>query len=304
MDNNKLTKTEERQPLKTLLPQLYNSQKTLRETGLLEQAPKSIQLAVQSDSPALSVLKRECGKDIVKVAVGVVLKEMFSLTLSPAASNAPAIASMAGMIIENFYFLKFDEIVFAINKGINAGYTGEAGKHFGHINYQQISEWLNAYNIESAQVIADLRDAQHEKYKSPHFANEYMSALPPETIRMIGEKSERDSRNGNKREMSWNEVNEAMEDNSKFIQVEKHGKNFKTKRLLELETEAQEKKWERTLAVVRKELETRITFSIKSLAGKIASGNVDFTPEELQIQANHPMELEMELKRVNNNPKQ
>lgn len=50
--------------------------------------------------------------------------------------------------------LRVEEIIYALNKGINGGY----GKVFGHLNYIQIADWLNEYDAERTLAIQQMND--------------------------------------------------------------------------------------------------------------------------------------------------
>lgn len=77
------------------------------------------------------------------------LSEVFSLTLSPA--NPDQLAAMARQIRTNFWQFRLEEVTYVLNRGINGGY----GKMFGHLNYVQISEWLQIYDLDREDLIIE-----------------------------------------------------------------------------------------------------------------------------------------------------
>jgi hypothetical protein len=95
---------------------------------------------------------KEIGHIKVEAAVINLLRQIFALTLSSA--NAEQLMAMAVQIRTNFWMLKFEEVMFALNKGINGGY----GKIFGNLSYVQLAEWLNTYLDEDRLIaVTDMR---------------------------------------------------------------------------------------------------------------------------------------------------
>ena len=123
-----------------------------KNTELLTLTPKSPTEALSLTSAQLSVVVKEIGHIKVEAAVINLLRQIFALTLSSA--NAEQLMSMAVQIRTNFWMLKFEEVMFALNKGINGGY----GKIFGNLSYVQLAEWLNTYLDEDRlRAVTDMR---------------------------------------------------------------------------------------------------------------------------------------------------
>lgn len=81
------------------------------------------------------------------IAITRLLRECFALTLSPA--TAGQLAAMASQIRNNFYFLRFEEVQYVLNKGINSHY-GVSNKNLA---YDTISFWLTEYQ-ETERLLA------------------------------------------------------------------------------------------------------------------------------------------------------
>lgn len=137
--------------MKTLLPI------SKQNSGLLATAHSSAIDAIRSNKNQLSGLVKQCGEFQVDAAIIVLLNEVFELTASPIKD----LSGMATMIRKNFILLRFEEVVFALNKGINGGY----GKVFGHLSYVQISEWLNIYMDTDRAEAVDLMAMERQGEK-------------------------------------------------------------------------------------------------------------------------------------------
>ena len=94
---------------------------------------------IRSNVNCLSGIAKHCGKDATDMAISRLLRELFTLTLSPATPEQ--LIKMASHIRENFYFLRFEEVQYVLNKGINGAY-GYANKNLA---YDTISFWLTEY---------------------------------------------------------------------------------------------------------------------------------------------------------------
>lgn len=129
------------------------------ETGqisnsLLEKSAQSPIEAIRSNPNQISGLIKLCGSEQIDLVILALLNEVFGLTNSPMVN----MNSMAVLVRKNFWMLRVEEIVFALNKGINGGY----GKIFGHLSYVTISEWLNLYiDTDRAQTV-DSRNAEKQ----------------------------------------------------------------------------------------------------------------------------------------------
>lgn len=100
-------------------------------------APTSALEAIRANKNQLSGLVKQSGSGSVDVALILLLNQIFSLTLSPVTNLQP----FAVMIRRNFWDLRFEEIQYALVKGISGGY----GKVYGHLSYPIIAEWLQTY---------------------------------------------------------------------------------------------------------------------------------------------------------------
>lgn len=123
-----------KQDISKLLPQLQNGMELLPMFKT-----KTALEVIRSNKNCLSGLSKLSGKMATDMALMRLLKEVFSLTLSPASDHQ--LASMASQIRENFYFLRFEEIQYVFNKGINSHY-GVSNKNLA---YDTISFWLTEY---------------------------------------------------------------------------------------------------------------------------------------------------------------
>lgn len=89
----------------------------------------------------------------------VALNEVFSLTNSPMMD----MSGMAAMIRshERFRMLRFEEVLFALKKGINNGY----GKIYGNLSYQHISEWIETYMDTDRAAAVDMRNQERQGHR-------------------------------------------------------------------------------------------------------------------------------------------
>ena len=129
--------------------------------AILTSTPKTATDAINSTSDALSVCIKQNGTLSVDFALINILRQIFELTLSPI--NADQLTAIAVQIRTNFWMLKFEEVMFALNKGINGGY----GKIFGNLSYVQLAEWLNTYLDEDRlRAVTDMRIKEHSQLTS------------------------------------------------------------------------------------------------------------------------------------------
>ena len=129
--------------------------------AILTSTPKTATDAINSTSDALSVCIKQNGTLSVDFALINILRQIFELTLSPI--NADQLTAIAVQIRTNFWMLKFEEVMFALNKGINGGY----GKIFGNLSYVQLAEWLNIYLDEDRlRAVTDMRIKEHSQLTS------------------------------------------------------------------------------------------------------------------------------------------
>ena len=132
-----------------------------KHTAILTLTPKTPTEALSLTSAPLSVVVKEIGSVHVDIATINLLGQIFALTLSSA--NAEQLMAMAVQIRTNFWMLKFEEVMFALNKGINGGY----GKIFGNLSYVQLAEWLNIYLDEDRlRAVTDMRIKEHSQLTS------------------------------------------------------------------------------------------------------------------------------------------
>jgi hypothetical protein len=259
------------------------------KTDLLRAAHKTAIEAFQESDKQLSFLSKECGDAAIQALISLLLKKVFSLTLTPV--NKTQLVQMAGEIQSSFWMLRFDEIVFALKSGIN----GDYGEVYGHINYQHVAKWLNKYIDGRGQMIENIRDKKHERATSPAEAIEYLKLIPSEHIEKIAIKAEEHPM---RVKTPTADVRKNLDDGAKLVFLEKHGTKMKLERLVELRDEAEVNGWKRTMDHVNTLLKKATSFTIKAIAKKIAAGITDFTPSELQAQKNYPKELEIELKLI------
>jgi hypothetical protein len=127
-----------------------------KHTAILTLTPKTPTEALSLTSAPLSVVVKEIGSVHVDIATINLLGQIFALTLSPV--NAEQLMAIAVQIRTNFWMLKFEEVIFALNKGINGGY----GKIFGNLSYIHLAEWLNTYLDEDRlSAVTDMRIKEH-----------------------------------------------------------------------------------------------------------------------------------------------
>ena len=150
-----IEKQDHQSPTKNYLQQLSS------DMAILTSTPKTATDALNSTSDALSVCIKQNGTLSVDFALINILRQIFELTLSPI--NADQLTAIAVQIRTNFWMLKFEEVMFALNKGINGGY----GKIFGNLSYVQLAEWLNTYLDEDRlRAVTDMRIKEHSHLTS------------------------------------------------------------------------------------------------------------------------------------------
>ena len=132
-----------------------------KHTAILTLTPKTPTEALSLTSAPLSVVVKEIGSVHVDIATINLLGQIFAITISPV--NAVQLMSIAVQIRTNFWMLKFEEVMFALNKGINGGY----GKIFGNLSYIHLAEWLNTYlDDDRLKAVTDMRIKEHSQLTS------------------------------------------------------------------------------------------------------------------------------------------
>jgi hypothetical protein len=107
---------------------------------LLPLAPINLPIdCILADEPQLSLLTKNGGAIAVEAMLARILLEVSDLVSCN--WSASAIALYAATMRQNFWHLRFDEIAYVLNRGVNGGY----GKIYGSLSYAMIGDWLNTY---------------------------------------------------------------------------------------------------------------------------------------------------------------
>lgn len=286
------------QPIMKYLPQFCDETGAVKKSGALVKAHKTALGAFKSNEMQLSGLSKNCGAMYVQAVISLVLKEVFDLTLSPV--NADQLAAMAEEIQSNFWMLKFEEIVFALKKGINGGYE----KIYGHVNYQHVSSWIDSYMTERTIAISNDRDKNHLAKTSIHESVQALAGLPQEAVELIGKDADDNTAKTKVPELTKEEIQKRLADGARLVQFDRFKKHLSVTRLQEWMEEAKENNWKDTMSAINGQLKLVLSFSVRALAKKIRAGITEFTPTELQLHLNNSKELEIELKRLSNEVKE
>jgi hypothetical protein len=145
-----------KQPIKNLLPQLSH-------VTLLPLVHKTALEAINANENQISGLIKHSSLVEVEIAVARLLREIFELTLSPATTSQ--IAAMASKLCSSptFKLLRFEEIAYALNKGIDGGY----GRDNKNLAYQSLADWLTEYmEVERWKAVEEYRIKKHSEVLS------------------------------------------------------------------------------------------------------------------------------------------
>lgn len=149
--NNQLQKTD-KVALQILLP---NYSATM---PILSRIPATAIEAINSNENQISGLVKNCGAIVIDAMILLLLEELLKLTNSPVGN----LSNMAISIRQNFWDLRFEEIVFALNKGINSGY----GMSHKNLAYETFSFWLTEYKeVDRPRAAIEAAEIKHGQNK-------------------------------------------------------------------------------------------------------------------------------------------
>lgn len=120
---------------------------------LLAQSGLTIEKA--NISPQISKLRNE-NKANLKIIVAKIINEV--CLLLQLEINPDQKVFCANMIIQEFWYLKIDDIVLCFKNGVNNHY----GKIYGKFNYETMTEWLTQYDKQKANWNEDGHTALKE----------------------------------------------------------------------------------------------------------------------------------------------
>jgi len=121
------------------------------------------------DSPQVALLAKRSAVSL-SVRISAILIDMMSLaTCSWTSDGIPAVVQM---IVDNYWYFRYDELLYAIKKGLSGSY----GKIYGQVNYTTMADWFNQYwDGERAQTMEQIRIKKHsEAMKTKEVSAEVM----------------------------------------------------------------------------------------------------------------------------------
>lgn len=266
-----------------MLPQLQSA------TGLLKTAPQTAIDAFICNNNKIAGLTKQCGPIAVELALVRLLKEVFTLTLSPVTPDQ--LAAMAEEIRTSYYYLGFEEIILALKNGINGKYE----KIYGHINYQHIASWMHGFERERVESIQNYRDNSHEAVTSRGNAIDYLASLPEESLKQIAVMSEKLSAEKTT-ELSKEEINHRLRDGERLVQFDKHKDKIQTFRVVEIMEEADENDWFRTWLSASRELDSRINIPVRDFIDRVYDLQDTSADDDMRFMERYKPELFIQLK--------
>lgn len=117
---------------------------------------------VSKEATALTISDAICGTQISflsksegeMIAVGLVSKLILELSVFfNTTFNADGVKMIAQMIVRQYWYMKFEEVVLIFRDAI----AGKYGKVYGQLSFAQIMEWIE----------------KHEQNRNEHFENEH-----------------------------------------------------------------------------------------------------------------------------------
>lgn len=131
---------------------------------MLSLAPKTALEALTSNPNQLSGISKHVGAPMVEALLTKLLHNAFSLTATHFSPDQ--LAMMAAQIRTAFWMLRMEEIIYAINKGVN----GQYGKVFGNLTYIHISEWINLYIAQERDTAIHQQRVNEQKEAQKDFS--------------------------------------------------------------------------------------------------------------------------------------
>lgn len=115
-------------------------------------------------TPQLSRLKRESIEDLAEILTRLLfyINSLINLPVSQKLNTAQ-ITLLTVEIIEKYWYMKFDELVYVLREGS----AGKFSKLYGRLDTEIVHSWFTAYETgERQRLIDDEAYAQHLEYKS------------------------------------------------------------------------------------------------------------------------------------------
>lgn len=101
--------------------------------------------------------------EILITAISAMIESIYTLVNVGKQINEHAIIKLAEMIIENYWYLKIDEIDLVFKNGI----TGKYGKIYDRVDASVIFDWLHQYDV-SDECISIYEDEASDFKKREH----------------------------------------------------------------------------------------------------------------------------------------
>ncbi len=115
----------------------------------------------KSPSCSISVMRKEFGLMKVQAFVGKMIIDVAMFFNVGKMINEIQVASVANLIIEEYYYLKPDDFKLCFNRAKK----GKYGKIYDRIDGQIIFDWLNTYVEERIMFFEDKGNLNHDKHK-------------------------------------------------------------------------------------------------------------------------------------------
>jgi hypothetical protein len=154
-----MPKTEEQalQILKSYPLEYYNSL-----------TPKTCSDVFNSPTCSIVKYKKEEGETKARALVAYMISDCIECFNVGKSMNDVQIARTADLIIEEFYFLKPDDLKLCFNRAM----LGKYGKTYDRVDTQVICDWLNQYNESRALEADSLSYQEHLQVKEKRNNNE------------------------------------------------------------------------------------------------------------------------------------
>lgn len=110
--------------------------------------PRSVNDALQSITPALSVFKKEYGQQSLQALMVIVLNDVIKFFNVGKTMNLEQLVQTILLITEDFYYFNIEDFKLCFNNAKR----GKYGKVYDRIDGNIIYEWLQKYSEERVQM--------------------------------------------------------------------------------------------------------------------------------------------------------
>lgn len=111
-------------------------------------APRTVNDALQSITPALAVFKKEYGEQSLQAILVIILTDLIKFFSIGKTMGQDQLVQTIRLIVEDFYYFNVEDFKLCFNNAKR----GKYGKVYDRIDGNVIYEWLQKYSEERIQV--------------------------------------------------------------------------------------------------------------------------------------------------------